>query len=149
VRWRARRSGRILPGGRRQSPSGQRVRRTEFRWQAHACATAKRGQSLVRCPRRGSWNALGDLRLCPPAIASATADAPAKRRVPGTQAQHRAACVNQTEHQPDCQGSSCGWPHARPASAEFRAMLKICVALRDNTKALLKANESNWGMTHV
>ena len=27
---------------------------------------------------------------------------------------------------------------------EFRAMLKICVALRDNTKALLKANEASW-----
>ena len=33
--------------------------------------------------------------------------------------------------------------------AEFRAMLKICVALRDNTKALLKANETSWGATHV
>jgi hypothetical protein len=34
--------------------------------------------------------------------------------------------------------------------AEFRAMLKICVALRDNTKALLKANETSWGRTgHV
>ena len=34
--------------------------------------------------------------------------------------------------------------------AEFRAMLKICVALRDNTKSLLKANETSWGMTgHV
>ena len=33
--------------------------------------------------------------------------------------------------------------------AEFRAMLKICVALRDNTKALLKANETNWGRGHV
>ena len=28
--------------------------------------------------------------------------------------------------------------------AEFRAMLKICVALRDNTKALLKANLASW-----
>jgi Bacterial mobilisation protein (MobC) len=36
------------------------------------------------------------------------------------------------------------------AGAEFRAMLKICVALRDNTKALLKANETSWGKTgHV
>ena len=34
--------------------------------------------------------------------------------------------------------------------AEFRAMLKICVALRDNTKTLLKANETSWGRTeHV
>jgi hypothetical protein len=30
------------------------------------------------------------------------------------------------------------------AGAEFRAMLKICVALRDNTKSLLKANETSW-----
>jgi hypothetical protein len=36
-----------------------------------------------------------------------------------------------------------------PAGAEFRAMLKICVALRDNTKALLKANETSWGAQHV
>ena len=28
--------------------------------------------------------------------------------------------------------------------AEFRAMLKICVALRGNTKSLLKANETSW-----
>ena len=27
---------------------------------------------------------------------------------------------------------------------EFRAMLKVCEALRDNTKALLKANEISW-----
>jgi Bacterial mobilisation protein (MobC) len=27
---------------------------------------------------------------------------------------------------------------------EFRAMLKICEALRDNTKSLLKANEISW-----
>jgi hypothetical protein len=33
--------------------------------------------------------------------------------------------------------------------AEFRAMLKICVALRDNTKALLKSNESSWETGHV
>jgi len=33
-----------------------------------------------------------------------------------------------------------------PGSAreEFRAMLKICEALRDNTKVLLKANETSW-----
>jgi hypothetical protein len=35
------------------------------------------------------------------------------------------------------------------AGAEFRAMLKICVALRDNTKALLKANEISWRTGHV
>jgi Bacterial mobilisation protein (MobC) len=32
---------------------------------------------------------------------------------------------------------------------EFRAMLKICVALRDNTKALLKVNETSWRTGHV
>ena len=33
-----------------------------------------------------------------------------------------------------------------PASVrdEFRAMLKICEALRDNTKVLLKANVTSW-----
>jgi hypothetical protein len=35
------------------------------------------------------------------------------------------------------------------AGAEFRAMLKICVALRDNTKGLLKANETSWRTGHV
>ena len=34
---------------------------------------------------------------------------------------------------------------------EFRAMLKICEALRDNVKALLKANEMSWqtGESHA
>lgn len=38
-----------------------------------------------------------------------------------------------------------------PSSArgEFRAMLKICEALRDNTKALLKANETSWSTGHA
>ncbi len=35
------------------------------------------------------------------------------------------------------------------AGTEFRAMLKICVALRDNTKLLLKANETSWETGHV
>ena len=35
------------------------------------------------------------------------------------------------------------------AGAEFRAMLKICVALRENTKALLNANETSWVMGHA
>jgi hypothetical protein len=35
------------------------------------------------------------------------------------------------------------------AGAEFRSMLKICVALRDNTKALLKANEVSWETGHA
>jgi hypothetical protein len=32
---------------------------------------------------------------------------------------------------------------------EFRAMLKICEALRDNTKILLKANETSWSTGHA
>jgi hypothetical protein len=38
-----------------------------------------------------------------------------------------------------------------PASVreEFRAMLKICVALRDNTKTLLQANINSWKTGHV
>jgi Bacterial mobilisation protein (MobC) len=38
---------------------------------------------------------------------------------------------------------------ADSAGAEFRAMLKICVALRDNTKTLLKANETSWSTGHA
>jgi hypothetical protein len=38
---------------------------------------------------------------------------------------------------------------ADSGGAEFRAMLKICVALRDNTKALLKANETSWMTGHA
>lgn len=38
-----------------------------------------------------------------------------------------------------------------PASVreEFRAMLKICVALRDNTKSLLQANINSWKTGYV
>src|ERR1700689_205829 len=32
--------------------------------------------------------------------------------------------------------------------SEFRAMLKICLALRDNTKALLSANLTSWAAGH-
>ena len=32
---------------------------------------------------------------------------------------------------------------------EFRAMLRICEALRDNTKALLKANVTSWSVGHA
>jgi hypothetical protein len=32
---------------------------------------------------------------------------------------------------------------------EFRAMLKICEALRDSTKSLLKANETSWSTGRV
>jgi len=31
---------------------------------------------------------------------------------------------------------------------EFRAMLEICEALRDNTKTLLKSNETSWSTGH-
>lgn len=31
---------------------------------------------------------------------------------------------------------------------EFRSMLKVCAALRDNTKALLKANLTSWEIGH-
>jgi hypothetical protein len=33
--------------------------------------------------------------------------------------------------------------------SEFWAMLKICTALRDNTKALLKANLTSWAAGHT
>ena len=36
-----------------------------------------------------------------------------------------------------------------PVREEFRAMLKICVALRDNTKTLLQANINSWKSGHV
>ena len=38
-----------------------------------------------------------------------------------------------------------------PSSAreDFHAMLKICDALRDNTKALLKANATSWSTSHA
>jgi hypothetical protein len=32
---------------------------------------------------------------------------------------------------------------------EFRAMLKVCEALRDTTKAMLKANETSWSTRRV
>jgi hypothetical protein len=40
----------------------------------------------------------------------------------------------------------------RPAGLgreEFRAVLRICEALRDNTKALIKANEKSWEIGHA
>jgi hypothetical protein len=44
-----------------------------------------------------------------------------------------------------------GSGETRSAREEFRAMLKICEALRDNTKSLLKANEISWqtGQAHA
>jgi hypothetical protein len=38
---------------------------------------------------------------------------------------------------------------ADSAGTELRAILKICLALRDNTKALLKANETSWETGHA
>jgi hypothetical protein len=35
------------------------------------------------------------------------------------------------------------------ARQEFHAMLKICEALRENTKALLKANVTSWNVGHA
>ena len=37
---------------------------------------------------------------------------------------------------------------ARFATGNFWAMLKICSALRDNTKALLSANLASWAAGH-
>jgi hypothetical protein len=42
-----------------------------------------------------------------------------------------------------------GWRIPGSVREEFRAMLKICEALRDNTKALLKANETSWSTGHA
>jgi len=39
-----------------------------------------------------------------------------------------------------------GWP--RSVREEFRAMLRICEALRENTKSLLKANLRSWSVGH-
>jgi hypothetical protein len=51
--------------------------------------------------------------------------------------------INQIAH-----AANCGQPLPNSVSAEFRAMLKICEALRDNTKALLKANLVSWNTGH-
>jgi hypothetical protein len=32
---------------------------------------------------------------------------------------------------------------------EFNSMLKICEAMRDSTKALIKANETSWTIGHA
>jgi hypothetical protein len=34
-------------------------------------------------------------------------------------------------------------------TADFHTMLKVCIALRDHTKALLKANETSWETGHA
>src|SRR5437667_2773065 len=38
---------------------------------------------------------------------------------------------------------------AGPGRDEFRAILKICEALRDHTKGLIKANTASWAMGHA
>jgi hypothetical protein len=53
--------------------------------------------------------------------------------------------INQVAH-----AANSGRPIPDSVAAEFRAMLKVCEALRDNTKALLKANLVSWRIgTHV
>lgn len=51
--------------------------------------------------------------------------------------------LNQIARSADEGGRSQG-----SAREEFRAMLKVCGALRDNTKALLKANLTSWESGH-
>ena len=36
-----------------------------------------------------------------------------------------------------------------PVREEFRAMLRICEALRENTKGLLKADLRSWSVGHA
>jgi hypothetical protein len=47
--------------------------------------------------------------------------------------------INQIAH-----AANGGRPLPEPIEVEFRAMLKICIALRDNTRALLMANLTSW-----
>jgi hypothetical protein len=47
--------------------------------------------------------------------------------------------INQIAH-----AANGGRPIADSVQAEFRAILTICQALRDNTRALLKANLTSW-----
>jgi hypothetical protein len=51
--------------------------------------------------------------------------------------------INQIAH-----AANSGRPIPDSVAAEFRAMLKICAALRDSTKALLKANLTSWAVGH-
>jgi hypothetical protein len=51
--------------------------------------------------------------------------------------------INQIAH-----AANSGRPIPESVAAEFRAMLKVCEALRDNTKALLKANLRSWAVGH-
>ncbi len=47
--------------------------------------------------------------------------------------------INQIAH-----AANSGRPIPDSVAAEFGAMMKVCEALRDNTKALLKANLASW-----
>jgi hypothetical protein len=49
--------------------------------------------------------------------------------------------INQIAH-----AANSGRPIPDSVAAEFRAMLKLCEALRDSTKALLKANLRSWSI---
>ncbi len=51
--------------------------------------------------------------------------------------------INQIAH-----AANGGRPIPDSVAAEFRAILKVCEALRDNTKALLKANFVSWNTGH-
>jgi hypothetical protein len=51
--------------------------------------------------------------------------------------------INQIAH-----AANGGRPLPDSVSADFRAMLKVCEALRDSTKALLKANLASWKTGH-
>jgi hypothetical protein len=44
--------------------------------------------------------------------------------------------------------ANSGRPIPESVATEFRAMLKVCEGLRDNTKALLKANLTSWRTGH-
>jgi hypothetical protein len=47
------------------------------------------------------------------------------------------------------QGANEGRPIAGLGRDEFRAILKICEALRDHTKNLIKTNTASWAAGHV
>jgi hypothetical protein len=51
--------------------------------------------------------------------------------------------INQIAH-----AANSGRPLPNSVATEFRAMLKVCEALRDNTKGLLKANLTSWTTGH-
>jgi mobilization protein MobC len=52
--------------------------------------------------------------------------------------------INQIAH-----AANGGHPIPESVSLDFRAMLKVCEALRDDTKALLKTNLRSWSTGHA